>query len=160
MRRPLKSFARARRISAGIGIVTAIFLLVVLAGLGVAVISLVTTQQASAAQDQLGARSYQAARAGIEWALYVGLQTGASPAVPATTLGCPRSQAGGLTFAMPPNTTLSSFTVTVSCGAATTVGTTQHFWIRSTACNEPNGGCPNTINPSADYVQRVVEVQL
>jgi MSHA biogenesis protein MshP len=160
MMRPLKSLARARRTAAGIGIVTAIFLLVVIAGLGVAVVSLVTTQQAASAQDQLGARAYQAARAGIEWALYVGLQTGGSPAVPATTLGCPRNQAGGETFAMPPLTTLSSFTVTITCGAATTVGGTQHFWIRSTACNEPNGGCPNAINPSADYVQRVVEVQL
>jgi MSHA biogenesis protein MshP len=161
--RPLRLRARVRRAAAGIGIVTAIFLLVVLAGLGVAVVSLVTTQQASAAQDLQGARAYQAARAGIEWALYIGLQTGyaaPNPPVPATTLACPRNQAGGVTFKLPDGSTLSSFSVTITCGAVTTLGDTQHFWIRSTACNEPNGGCPNTINPSADYVQRVVEVQL
>lgn len=160
-----RSRAGTRRKSSGIGIVTAIFLLVVLAGLGVAVVSLTTTQQASSTQDQQGARAYQAARAGIEWALYIGLQTGyvaPNPPVPATTLGCPRNQAGGVSFKLPPNTTLSSFTATITCGAASTVGTTQHFWIRSTACNEPDAAssCPNTTNPSADYVQRVLEVQL
>ncbi len=169
MMRPLQSRARARRKSAGIGIVTAIFLLVVLAGLGVAVVSLITTQQASSAQDQQGARAYQSARAGIEWALYSGLQSGANPPTPATTLACPRNQAGGVTFQMPAtaNTVLTAFSVTVTCGSPTAVGTLQHFWIRSTACNEPNAnagagalGCPNTVNPSAEYVQRVVEVQL
>jgi MSHA biogenesis protein MshP len=163
LHKPMRSLARARRKSAGIGIVTAIFLLVVLAGLGVAIVSLSTTQQASATQDQQGARAYQAARAGIEWALYIGLQTGytaPNPPVPATTLGCPRNQAGGVTFQLPPDSVLHSFWVTVTCGTVTTVGTTQHFWIRSTACNEPNVSCPNTTNPSVDYVQRVVEVQL
>jgi MSHA biogenesis protein MshP len=161
-----------RRTSSGMGMVTAIFLLVVLAGLGVAIVSVVTTQQATSTQDQQGARAYQAARAGIEWALYIGLQTNlvaGNPATPGTTLACPRAQAGGITFSMPqpaaiagvsPVSTLAAFSVTVTCDAPTVFNGIQHVMLRATACNEPNGGCPNTTNPSADYVQRVVEVQL
>ena len=158
MMRPLRSRSGSRRRSAGIGIVTAIFLLVVLAGLGVAMVSLMTSQQASAAQDQQGARAYQSARAGIEWALYIALRSN-TPATPAASLSSCTAGAG-YSFKLPPSTSLSSFTATVTCEQV--ASTASHFWIRATACNEPNasGNCPNTTNPSADYVQRVVEVQL
>lgn len=156
MTRPFRSRAAARRKASGLGIVTAIFLLVVLAALGVAIVSVVSTQATTTAQDQQGARSYQAARAGIEWALYIALRTN-TPATPAASLSA-CTAGSGYTFAMPPNTTLSSFTVTVTCEQV--AAGTSHFWIRATACNEPNGVCPNNTNPSADYVQRVVEVQL
>ncbi len=69
---PLSRAARAcrQRRQAGVGLVTAIFLLVVLAGLGVASVTLFTSQQASSNLDLEGAKAYQAARAGIEWGLY------------------------------------------------------------------------------------------
>lgn len=142
---------RALRNAAGVGLVTAIFLLVVLAGLGVAIVSVVTTQQTEAAQDLLGARAYQAARAGIEWAAYENSKS---------LLVCP--SAAGYTFQLPTGTTLSTFTATVTCTAPVTLGNTgPHFLIRSTACNQPgSSGCPNTAPSSPDYVQRVVEVQL
>src|SRR4030065_2779656 len=50
----------------GFSLVSAIFLLVVIAALGTFAVTLSTTQQQSAALDVLGARAYQAARAGIE----------------------------------------------------------------------------------------------
>lgn len=158
MMRPLRTQEGARRRAGGIGIVTAIFLLVVLAALGTAIVTLTTNQVATSVQDQQGARSYQAARAGIEWALYIALRSN-TPATPAASLsGC--TAGSGYTFAMPPNTTLSSFSVTVTCEQV--ASTAAHFWIRATACNEPNGalGCPNNVSKSAEYVQRVVEVQL
>jgi MSHA biogenesis protein MshP len=140
----------AHRKSAGVALVTAIFLLVVLAGLAVAVVSLTTTQQAASVQDVQGQRAYQAAKAGNEWALYIALRTATQP-TPAATLGCP----GTFTGTMPAGT-LSGFTVTVRCGAVVD----GHFTIESTACNQPSAGvCPNATR-GAEYVQRVLTVQL
>src|SRR5450759_682946 len=58
----------------GFSLVSAIFLLVVIAALGTFAVTLSTTQQQSAALDVLGSRAYQAARAGIEWGAYQVLQ--------------------------------------------------------------------------------------
>lgn len=147
---------RARRLSAGIGLVTAIFLLVVLAGLGVAIVSVVTSQQAASAQDQQGARAYQAARAGLEWALLVRLR--GAELVPVVSMACPTAAGAGYTFALPPNTSLSSFSVTVTCTDPAANG--GHYQLVSTACNEPGAtGCPNAVK-SADYTQRVLQAQL
>src|SRR5512135_2438392 len=55
---------------AGFTIVTALFLLVVLAALGAFMVSIATTQHVESALDLQGARGYQAARAGIEWGAY------------------------------------------------------------------------------------------
>ena len=52
----------------GFLLVTAIFLLVILAALGAFILTISGTQQTSSALDVQGARAYQAARAGIEWA--------------------------------------------------------------------------------------------
>lgn len=145
---------RARRTSAGVALVTAIFLLVVLAGLAVAVVSLTTTQQAASIQDMQGQRAYQAAKAGTEWALYIALRAGPATPTPNATLGC---GGGPYAVAMPANTTLSGFTVTVTCG-----GTAEHIVITSTACNQPDANtnaCPNATR-GPEYVQRVLTVQL
>lgn len=155
----LSSFARVRaaRRAAGVGLVTAIFLLVALAALGVAIVSVTTAQHASATQDQQGVRAYQAARAGIEWGLWRALRGAGTPSA---NLACPN--AAGVTFAFPAGTTLSAFSVTVTCTAPRTAiaGAPEHFLIRATACNEPGpAGCPNA-SKSVDYAQRVLEVQL
>lgn len=145
------------RKASGVAIVTAIFLLVVLAGLAVAVVSLTGTQQVTRTQDELGARAYQAARAGMEWALYINQQGGG--------LNCPRTS----TFALPANTTLAAFTVTVRCdappagfgaaggGADPTAG---RITITSTACNGVSGAACPAPTTSPDYIQRVVRAQL
>ncbi|MDY7547910.1 hypothetical protein QN360_14735 [Glaciimonas sp. CA11.2] len=54
----------------GFALMTAIFLLVVLAGLGAVMVTLSTVQQTTSAQDLQGSRAYQAARTGIEWGVY------------------------------------------------------------------------------------------
>jgi MSHA biogenesis protein MshP len=143
--------ARRRRKSGGVALVTAIFLLVVLAGLAVAVVSLTTAQQAASVMDVQGQRAYQAAKAGNEWALFVALRTGPTPSTPAVTLACPA------VYNVPmPAGTLSGFTVTVRCAPQVN----GHIVITSTACNQPVGdACPNAARGS-DYVQRVVTVQL
>lgn len=90
-------------IQRGFSLVTAIFLLVVIAALGAFAVTLSTTQHQAIALDVLGARAYQAARTGIEWGAHQVLQ--ASSCQPATTLsGLPG--------------TLASFNVSVQCQVA------------------------------------------
>ncbi|GAB3410000.1 agglutinin biogenesis protein MshP [Massilia agilis] len=149
MNRDSDIFRRARR-SAGVGIVTAIFLLVVLAGLGVAMITVFTSQQSASALDEQGARAYQAARAGIEWGLYQ--QQIASSCVKAKT-----------SFGLPPGTSLSGFTVSVTCEQLGNDEDPLARWvIHAWACSEPaaDGNCPNDNPSNADYVAREMEVQI
>jgi MSHA biogenesis protein MshP len=69
-----------RRAQQGFAIVSAIFLMVVLALLGGLMVSLSNSQQISAVRDVLGTRAYYAARAGMEWGVYQALRTGSCPA--------------------------------------------------------------------------------
>jgi MSHA biogenesis protein MshP len=144
----LPRLARLRR-SAGVGLVTAIFLLVVLAGLGVAMVTIFTSQQQSSNLDVQGARAYQAARAGIEWGLFQQLRNG----------WC-NDESKSAAFRLPGGSALAGFAVTVQC---TVVGADplKRWVIVATACNQPGAGdaCPNPSN-SPDYVERQVEVQI
>lgn len=54
----------------GFTMISAIFILVVLGALGAFIVNISTIQQITSAQDLLGAKAYQAARAGIEWGIY------------------------------------------------------------------------------------------
>lgn len=153
---------RIFRKPAGVALVTAIFLLVVLAGLAVAVVSLTTSQQSNAAKDELSARAYLSAKAGVQWALFTALQPPNNN--PFTQVNC----AAPITFQMPAGTTLSAFTVTVNCTAAApfygdgTINdpTARRFRITATACNGPAGAACPSVNPGPDYVQRVITAQL
>lgn len=89
----------------GFSLVSAIFLLVVIAALGTFAVTLSITQQQSAALDVQGTRAYQAARAGIEWGAYQALRN--------------NSCAATTPLAALPNT-LANFTVTVDCTSAVT----------------------------------------
>lgn len=85
---------------------TAIFLLVVLAALATYMVSLSRTAHISSALDIQGARAYQAARAGIEWAAWQvvdpqNLQPSPTP--------CPALPGPTLTGS------LAAFSVSVSC---------------------------------------------
>ena len=61
--------ARRRVAAQGFAVVSAIFLVLILAALGGFMLTLSSTQQRSAAQDVLGMRAYWAARAGVEWGM-------------------------------------------------------------------------------------------
>lgn len=141
---------RGRRYGAGVGLVTAIFLLVVLAGLGAAMVTIFSSQQISSGLDAQGARAYQAARAGIEWGVYQALHNSSC------------NETGPVAVAMPPNTSLSDFTVSVTC---TKIGDASdplvRYIIKSAACWEPGGDgtCTNASN-HRDYVARRLEVEL
>lgn len=134
--------------SRGFTIVAAIFLLVVLAALGAAILVVSTTQQVGSALDVQGSRVYQAARAGIEWGAYKITRGG--PSCSAST-----------SFAFPSAPTLSGITATVTCTASVDAnGGPTVYQIQSTACNQPSGGaCPNP-SPGPNYIERRVKVTL
>lgn len=160
----------------------AIFLLVVLAALGAAIVTVSTTQQIGSALDVQGTRAYQAARAGIEWGLYSvmrGTSDGAGylamTSIPAPTVTTALSWCTSVLAASPTLSsfdftasnaeTLKAFTVTVTCFATRDgSGGPWVFSLTATACNQPVSGwtattiaaCPNS--PNSFYVERQMTV--
>ena len=132
----------------GFALPTAIFLMVILAALGVFIARITLLQSTSTSLDALGAGAYQAARAGVEWGAHNSLRNSVCAA--STTLA----------FA---GTALSPFTATVTCSSTATdeLGVTGSIdQIASTACNEPAAGpvCPNPAPTSANYVDRRITI--
>ena len=133
----------SHKIQRGFSLVSAIFLLVVLAGLGAMMVTFFTAQQQSSALDVLGSRAYQASRTGIEWGAYQVLRNNScvSPLPPLALAG-----------------TLSGFGVSVACSAtahsevSATNGTLTVYSITSTA----TFGTPG----AADYVERQMQVTI
>jgi MSHA biogenesis protein MshP len=141
----------SRKIESGFSLVTAIFLLVVLAGLGTVMVTFFSVQQQSSAKDVLGSRAYQAARTGIEWAAY---------GVSATTAGSLWAGcASGVTFAAGAlGGTLAPFRVVVACtSSAFTEGTnTIYIYTIDSTATGVNGAAAG----STDYVEREIKVKM
>jgi MSHA biogenesis protein MshP len=140
--------------SAGFAAIAAIFILVVLAGLGVVMVTLSTTQQRSAAFDIQGVQAYQAARAGIEFGAYRTLTTGGLVAANDCTPAI-----GAAALAPSTSFSLSGWTVNVRCSGTghaevVTVPPINIYNITVTACNR--AACPDVSD--ATYVERELRV--
>ena len=146
---------RGSKLQRGFSLVSAIFLLVVLAVLGAAMVSFSTTQSQGLAMDAMGSRAYQAANAGIEWAAY-NIAVNSSVARTAAPVFVP-----GTGTALGGN--LAPFTVTVGYTAVQHVddtaypstGVVQTFWSHDIAASAVYG-TPGT----PDYVERVVSAKM
>jgi MSHA biogenesis protein MshP len=158
----------------GFTMVTAIFILVVLAALGAFMVNVSTNQQIGSALDVQGARAYQAARSGIEWGVYQ-VQSSAGyrfsyDCLPGDTgstcpnrRSCPSSPAS-FNFTAP---SLTGLTVTVTCVAIVDPGGFNGptvYNVVATACNQPVAGwtettvaCPN-LAPNSFYMERRLDV--
>lgn len=128
----------------GVGLASAIFLLVVLGGLTAFLLKVSGLQHSSSALDLQGTHAYQAARAGIEWGVFRALRS--SNCDPKSSFGL-----GG---------SLSGYTVTVECSATpyTEVDPAAKtvYSLRATACNRPaSGECPGVAGPF--YVERQLQ---
>lgn len=142
------------RSSNGFSLVSAIFLLVVIAALGTFAVTLSTTQQQSAALDVMGARAYQAARAGVEWGAYQVLQNSAVAGGFAEhcRLGPhPPSTSSSVAF----TNTLAGFNVNVECTATSHGGGPATLWVYSLTSTAKQGtvATPN-------YVERQISVTI
>lgn len=137
------------RRAAGFAMLSAIFLIVILAALAVFISVLATHEQAGNIADVAGLRAYQAARAGIEWGLYNFKRNGACSA--STSFN-----AGG---------TLLPYTITVSCTVSDMTTKNDEagnpIYVRritANACNQPSGNvCPNA-TAGDGYIERQISV--
>lgn len=135
------------RLQDGFSLVSAIFLLVVIAALGAFAVTLSTTQQQSSALDVLGSRAYQASRAGIEWAAYqvANSASNAAAAAPCATNFAQGSLGG----------TLTPFAVAVNCSTASHVEGTSTIWIYDVSSVAKAGTLGDP-----DYVERAISVKM
>ena len=138
----------------GFAIVTALFIVVVLAALGAFIATISASQHAGSALDAQSAFAYQAARAGSEWG--IDNVVNGSPAAPPDTVTC------SATVPAPP-IVLDGVTVSVclqrlASGDTSEIGLVSIWRVTATACNLPLGGvCPgDTTNPN--YVERQISV--
>ncbi len=123
----------------GFAAMAAVFVLVLLAGVGAFLVTLSNTQQVNSAQDLQGSRAYWAARAGLEWALALTKSGGACPGA-STTFNIDT----GASFAL----TVTCSVLTYSEGAATV----NVFTLNSVARQGTAG--------SAGYVERSLSAAL
>lgn len=120
----------------------AIFILVILAGLGAYALNITSVQQSTSLQDTQGTRAYQAARAGVEWAAYLVLNPGNTALV-----NCPAS---------PTTLNVDNFVVTVTCSRSADFNeqgsdhTIAMYDITSTA----NFGVVGTLN----FIERQIQI--
>ena len=120
----------------------AIFILVILAGLGAYALNITSVQQSTSLQDTQGTRAYQAARAGVEWAAYQVLNPGNTALV-----NCPAS---------PTTLNVDNFVVTVTCSRSADFNeqgldhTIAMYDITSTA----NFGVVGTLN----FIERQIQL--
>lgn len=129
-----------RKSERGFAIVSAVFLLVVLAALGAFMVSLSGVGHATPSQALIATRVYYGARSGLEW----GTHQAVSPA--AGSGSCNASTGFALS-----GTGLEGVSVTVTCSATTHTGPTDYYvyYLTSTATFGSLG--------SPDYAERKME---
>lgn len=134
----------------GFAVVAAIFILVVLAGMGAYIASISSQQHIGSALDVEGSRALQAARSGMEWVISSVIDGDECPDPPYTLNATDFPK-------------LQGFAVTVTCdrGSEITDGADKirSYSLTATACNQPASGCPNG-SPSANYIERQLTVQV
>lgn len=132
---------RPDRSQRGFSLVTAIFLLVVVAGLVGYMVSLAVVQHSSQAMAVQGSRALQAARSGLDYAAFRALESGICPASETLSFGADEPA-------------LRAFRVTLGCAASTHVeaGASLNFY-RLTALAETGSYSQNGL-ASPDYVSR------
>lgn len=146
---PGRPVRRAR----GFSLITAIFLLVVLAALGAFMVIFTGLQQSTLQADVLGVRAYYAARAGADWALYRALDPDNNIAPGAAAfVACPTGTINALGGSLTP------FTVVMTCSSNDydeAGRSIRVYEITATACN--NASCP-AVSPPTGYVERQIVV--
>ncbi len=133
--------------------VSALFIIVVLAALGTALGNISMRQHLGSVSELDAARAVLAARAGLEWGAFQVLR---NPAAPAAAPAC----FGGTNMVLAG--TLSGMTVTISCTRTPGAGTVTDgdsalvfYQLVANACNAPtSGACPATGTVQPTYVER------
>lgn len=142
--------------SQGFLLMAALFLIVTFAAIGAYLVTVTSGQIEATTQDEQGARAYQAARTGIEWAAYQVLINSAG-AFATTTCTTPlASQTLPLGAFGGPG---GAFQATVTCTRTTeneAGRTVQVYVVASTGCNRAS--CTAVGDPT--YVERQLQLVL
>ncbi len=147
-----KTFASPSRMR-GFSLVTAIFLLVILAALGAFMVVFTGLQQKTIQADVQGVRAYYAARSAINWAMYRALDPDNTIAPGAANFAaCPTGTINTMAGTLVPFTVVLGCTVTSATEANRNI---RVYEITATACNQAT--CPAPA-PAAGYVERRVVV--
>ncbi|MDR2187907.1 MAG: hypothetical protein LBE62_07610 [Azonexus sp.] len=141
----------------------AIIVLLLLAGLAAAIISLSSTQNVTFTQDVESARADLAAYTGIQWGLNRAFAANNNwctpPTAPIVTGG---AWGAGVRSDLPIAAQTNGMSVSVQCWAADYPeggATTRVYQIRATACTaNPANTCPGPNPTSPIYVERIHEV--
>lgn len=145
--------------SKGFSLITAIFLLVVIAALGTFAVTLSTTQHQSEAMDVLASRAYQAARAGVEWGAFQITHSGvAANGFAADCQGSGALHATAAQPTLPAGTLLSGFSLGIACGATSHVESTTPLWVYQLTATA--SGVAGATPGSPNYVERQVSVTI
>lgn len=132
----------------GFSLISAIFLLVVIAALGTFAVTLSANQNQTQAMDVMGMRGYQAALAGIDWAAYNVSQQASNAA--AAWPGC----VSGAAVTVGDN--LAPFSVSVNCSAASYVEGVNTLWVYSVSSVAKTAGSPG----DANYIEQMASAKL
>ncbi len=139
----------------GFGAIAAVVVLVILAVLSAAIVSIGSAQSTGSAQDVMSARAWQAARAGNEWGLFKALSS--------TTPADPWKTCSGLSQTLDLRADTGGFYVTVFCDSwlynegesvPGTARTVRAYRIKAVAC--PAVACPasDATVAGTGYVER------
>lgn len=137
---------RSNNPAAGFSLITAIFLLVVLALLGAAMLNISGLQHTASALDVQSSRAYQAARAGMEWGVYQVMDpqnTVGGPTALPTCFASTSLTLGG---------TLTGFATTVTCTLASDTELNRNLAVYQIVSTASQGTAGNP-----DYVQRQLQ---
>ena len=144
---------KANKAQRGFSLVSAIFLLVVLATLGAAMVTFSTTQNQTQAMDAMGSRAYEAANAGIEWAAYnIATSPGVAKAAAPVFVPGTGTALGGRLAPFTVNVGYTAIAHSDAAVAGSAVGNMWTYDITSSA----EYGVPGT----PDYFERVVNAKM
>jgi MSHA biogenesis protein MshP len=143
---PVCAGMTGRGLQRGFSLISAIFLLVVIAALGTFAVTLSTTQNQSQVLDVMGARGYQAALAGVEWAAYQVANSAASAPTATACTTTLNTLAGNL----------APFTVAVTCNPTSAVEGVSTIWVYDVSAVAHTAGAAG----DANYVEQVATAKL
>jgi len=145
-----------RKISRGFSLITAVFLVVVVASLGALMVTFFAAQQQNSALDLLGSRAYQAANAGMEWGAFQITQSGVVVPPRVFAQNCQANTPGSSSVQVAG--ALSPYSVSVSCSATSAVEGTDSVWVYTITAiaSGVSGAAPG----SADYVERAITASI
>ena len=107
----------AARRSSGFTLISAIFLLVVLAALGAYMVTISGVLHATTSHTVIAARTYYAAKSGLEWAINraVNTDTGSAALLRTPLLACAITSTATTTTTLPADASLPDITIRITC---------------------------------------------